>query len=69
MDPCLDDVQFERQSPLRRALRRAIVNPLANYTPARWMKALLRFSESHYAAANWKDPGGWRSMVICVCIC
>lgn len=55
---------FETLSGLRRALKRALVNPLANYLPARLLKALLRFGKSELAAANWADPGGWQSMVI-----
>ena len=30
----------------------------------RMVKSLLRFGKSELANANWKDPGGWRSMVI-----
>jgi hypothetical protein len=42
----------------------ALVNPMANYLPAGWLRGLLRFGKSELAAANWGDPGGWRSMVI-----
>ena len=58
------EVRFERHGPLRRLLRAAVLNPVANYTPAGAMRALLRFGKSELAAANWQDPGGWRSMVI-----
>ncbi len=58
------EVGFETFSPLKRAFKRAIVNPLANYLPAGLTKAILRFGKSELAAANWADPGGWRSMVI-----
>jgi SAM-dependent methyltransferase len=57
-------LRFEKVSPLRRVLRRVLVNPFANYTPRGLMRGLLRFSKSRLAAANWKDPGGWESMVI-----
>jgi hypothetical protein len=49
---------------LRRALKAAVVNPLANYAPAWLLRKLLRFGRSELAEANWADPGGWRSMVI-----
>lgn len=60
----IEDLQFERLSPARRALKAALINPMANYLPAGMLKALLRFGKSELAAANWADPGGWRSMVI-----
>lgn len=56
--------QFERFSPLRKLVKRALIDPLVNYLPAGLLKALLRFGKSELAAANWGDPGGWRSMVI-----
>ncbi len=55
---------FETLSPFRRAAKRVVINPLANYLPASLVKALLRFGKSELAAANWADPGGWQSMVI-----
>lgn len=58
------EVKFETQSVLRRTVKRALINPLANYAPAGALKALLRFGKSQLAAANWADPGGWQSMVI-----
>ena len=58
------ELGFERLSPLRRALKRVLINPLANYTPAFITRGLLWLTRSELAAANWKDPGGWRSMVI-----
>ena len=58
------DIEFERQGVIRRLLKAAVVNPLANYLPPGLLKALLRFGKSELAAANWADPGGWRSMVI-----
>ena len=59
-----DDIEFERLSPLRRAAKRALINPLANYLPAGLVRGMLRFGKSELAAANWADPGGWQSMVI-----
>ena len=58
------DVAFERFSPARRLLRRVLVNPLANYAPAGVFKALLHLGKSELAAANWANPGDWKSMVI-----
>ena len=58
-------VEFETLSAGVRALKRVLVNPMANYLlPAGVIRALLRFSKSELAAANWIEPGGWRSMVI-----
>jgi hypothetical protein len=58
------EIAFETLSPLRRTLKRAVVNPLANYLPAGLLRAVLRFGKSELASANWNDPGGWQSMVI-----
>jgi 2-polyprenyl-3-methyl-5-hydroxy-6-metoxy-1,4-benzoquinol methylase len=58
------DIEFERIGPLARLLRTAVVNPFANYAPAGLIRWLLRVTRSELAAANWADPGGWRSMVI-----
>jgi len=58
------DIAFERHGLVRRLLRAAVLNPLANYMPAGVLKGLLRFGRSELAAVNWTDPGGWRSMVI-----
>lgn len=55
---------FERLSPLRRVTKTALIDPLVNYLPAGLLRGLLRFGKSELAAANWADPGGWRSMVI-----
>jgi len=60
----IDDLNFERLSPVGRLMKSLIVNPFANYAPSGFIKGLLRFGKSELAAANWKDPGGWRSMVI-----
>jgi len=64
MQHWLSDIEFERHGPLRRALKAVVINPLANYLPAGWLRGALRFGKSEMAAANWKDPGGWQSMVI-----
>ena len=64
MESWVSEIAFERQSPIRRALKAALINPAANYFPAGMLRAILRFGKSELAAANWSDPGGWRSMVI-----
>jgi len=61
----LEGLQFERLGSLRRALKAAVIHPIANYFPAAVQKAFFRFFRSELAAANWADPGGWKSMVIC----
>jgi hypothetical protein len=61
----LEGLKFERLSALRRALKTAVIHPFANYFPAAVQKAFFRFMRSELAAANWIDPGGWKSMVIC----
>jgi hypothetical protein len=64
MDNLLDQIEFETIGPVRRLLKAAVVHPLVNYLPAGLLKGILRLSRSELAAANWGDPGGWRSMVI-----
>ncbi|MBS3821257.1 MAG: methyltransferase domain-containing protein [Planctomycetes bacterium] len=64
MDDWTKDVEFERLSPMQRLVKKALLNPLANYLPAAWWKQWLAEGESELALANWRDPGGWRSMVI-----
>ena len=59
-----EKLAMERHSPLRRTIKACLINPLANYLPAALTRSILRFTKSELAAANWKDPGGWRSMVI-----
>ncbi len=59
-----DEVEFERIGPIRRAVKAAVIHPLANYLPAGMLRGLLRFGKSELAASNRADPGGWRSMVI-----
>lgn len=61
---CAREVEFERLGLARRILKTIVIHPVANYLPARWLQALLRLGKSELAAANWADPGGWRSMVI-----
>jgi len=57
-------VEFERVGPVKRTLKRTVLNPLVNYLPAGVLKSALRFGKSELAQANWSDPGGWKSMVI-----
>lgn len=64
MESWVSDIVFEKPGTLRRLVKAALVNPLANYLPAGLMRGLLRLTKSELAAANWADPGGWRSMVI-----
>jgi hypothetical protein len=64
MKSWVSDIEFERHGAIRRAVRAAVANPLANYLPAGLMRGILRLAKSELAAANWIDPGGWRSMVI-----
>ncbi len=64
MEPSVENLAFERLCPVRRAVKGMIINPLANYLPASVTRSILRFTQSELAACNWKDPGGWRSMVI-----
>jgi len=64
MDNWVSDVEFEDHGPVRRMLKTMVLNPLANYMPARVTKGLLKLAKSQLAEANWDDPGGWRSMVI-----
>ena len=37
------DLEFERIGPIKRVLKRAVLNPLVNYIPSGAMKAALRF--------------------------
>ena len=60
----VQDIAFERTGPLRRLVKGAVVNPAANWLPAALLRWLLRVTKSELAAANWADPGGWRSMVV-----
>lgn len=58
------DLVFERPGAIRRALKAGLVNPVINYLPASLVKMALWLLRSELAASSWKDPGGWRSMVI-----
>ncbi len=64
MESRTGEIKFEKAGSLARFLRTVLVNPVANYTPPGLMRWLLRATGSELAAANWADPGGWRSMVI-----
>ena len=64
MNEWINDIQFECPGPVGRGLKKLLINPMANYLPAGMWRSLLRFGKSELAAANWSDPGGWRSMVI-----
>lgn len=64
MESLLATIEFERQGPVGRALGKAFFNPIANVLPPAMLRAALKFGKSELALANWKDPGGWRSMVI-----
>jgi len=64
MESWLEDIRFESPGPVRRFVRTALVNPVANSTPPELLKYVLRITKSELAAANWQDPGGWKSMVI-----
>lgn len=64
MESWTTDLDFETLSPAARAVKKCVLNPLANYLPAKWFKNWLADGQSELALANWRDPGGWRSMVI-----
>lgn len=64
MEDWINDIEFERLSPAAVLAKKLVINPLANYLPASWIKGWLRDGKSELALANWRDPGGWRSMVI-----
>ncbi len=58
------EIEFETLSPVARLLKKIAINPLANNLPPALLKKFLRDGKSELALANWRDPGGWRSMVI-----
>ncbi|MCD4824298.1 MAG: class I SAM-dependent methyltransferase [Phycisphaerae bacterium] len=64
MESWVEDIEFERLSIPARIAKKLLINPLANYLPAAMVKGLLRICKSELALSNWRDPGGWRSMVI-----
>lgn len=59
-----DDIAFERLSPAAKVAKKILINPLANYLPAGMLRGWLKRNQSELALSNWRDPGGWRSMVI-----
>jgi len=64
VDDWARDIKFETPSSLARLVKQVLVNPFANYAPAGLIRWILKATGSELAAANWADPGGWRSMVI-----
>jgi SAM-dependent methyltransferase len=64
MDAWVNDIEFEGLSVPARLAKKLLINPLANYFPAGLLRKMLRDGQSELALANWRDPGGWRSMVI-----
>ncbi|MFP3938415.1 MAG: class I SAM-dependent methyltransferase family protein [Phycisphaerae bacterium] len=65
MEPWTADIDFEKPGPVARAVKAGLVNPLVNhFIPAELLRAVLKFAKSELAESNWRDPGGWRSMVI-----
>jgi SAM-dependent methyltransferase len=60
----ISDIEFERLSVGKKIAKKLLLNPLANYLPVKWWKTWLAEGQSELALANWRDPGGWRSMVI-----
>lgn len=64
MHPGLDGIEFERLTLLAQLAKKTVLNPLANWLPTSWWKQWLGGGKSDLAAANWNNPGGWRSMVI-----
>ena len=64
MESWIEDIEYERLSVGAKLAKKILINPLANYLPAGLLKGLLAKGQSELAIANWRDPGGWRSMVI-----
>ncbi len=64
MEKWIKDIEFEKLSGPAKLAKKLVINPLANNLPPEWIKAWLREGKSELALANWRDPGGWRSMVI-----
>ena len=58
------DVEFENIGLCTKLMKKLIINPLANNLPPRMLKKMMADGKSELALANWRDPGGWRSMVI-----
>lgn len=64
MESWVNDIKFETLSTGAKIAKKILINPIANYLPASWFKKWLADGQSELALANWRDPGGWRSMVI-----
>ncbi|MGC9454436.1 MAG: SAM-dependent methyltransferase [Phycisphaerae bacterium] len=65
MESWAADIDFEKPGPVARAVKAGLINPLVNhFIPPQWLRAVLKFAKSELAESNWRDPGGWRSMVI-----
>jgi len=64
MESWASGIEFERPGPLKRLVKAVLIDPVGNYAPAAWLRGILRLTKSELAAANWEDPGGWRSMVM-----
>ena len=64
MEKWIEDIEFEKLSATAKIAKKLVINPLANNLPPEWIKTWLRDGKSELALANWRDPGGWRSMVI-----
>lgn len=65
MENWIADIDFEKPGPVARCIKAGLINPLVNhFIPADWLRAVLKLAKSELAESNWRDPGGWRSMVI-----
>ncbi len=49
----ISDIEFERLNVATRAVKKILINPLANYLPANWVKTWLR-----KGGASWRCPTG-----------
>jgi hypothetical protein len=59
------DEEFERISPLKRAVKTVFVNPWINHlVPRRALKEFLQNSKCRLLHRSFKDPGGWKSMCV-----
>lgn len=64
MQEWIKDIEFETVGTVGKLLKTLVTNPIANHTPPKLMKKFLRDDQCELALSNWRDPGGWRSMVI-----
>lgn len=55
-------MELEYPSKLQRNIKR-VIDPIVNNVPPFLMKALLGF-RCETARLNWKDPGGWKTMLM-----